>query len=292
MISTRSADRIKGLNITIARKRLRKFLAWFPWLAILGFLCVGTIAPSILAPYPPTELHPSDALQPPSARYLLGTDEFGRDLLSRALYGIRSATLVGGAGVGIAMVFGITLGLIAGYYHGLADALAVILVDVLLSFPLILFAILMTAALGASVKIVVLSVSILYMPIFVRLVRSSVLTLKDTEFVLASRAVGASDSRILFRVILPNALTPLIIQATLSMALAVSVEASLSYLGLGAQPPSSSWGTMLRTAQNYLGLASWYVLVPGAFIVFTIMSLNIFGDWLRERTDPRLRSRR
>ena len=256
---------------------------------ILLLVLLSTLFPGVLSPHDPNEIHPELALSPPSWDFILGTDEFGRDIFSRIIFGTRVAIVISSASVGLAFVIGIPLGLISGLYGGLADGLTMRVMDAVLAFPSLIFTILIVAALGASPFSIIVSIGFLFTPRFARLVRGSVLVLKDVEFVVASRACGAGSSRIMFRTILPNTMAPILVQITLGMALAISVEAGLSYLGLGIQPPTATWGTMLRDAQRYLYLAPWYTLAPGVLIFVVILLLNFFGDRLRDALDPRLK---
>ncbi len=256
---------------------------------ILLLVLLSTLFPGVLSPHDPNEIHPELALSPPSLDFILGTDEFGRDIFSRIIFGTRVAILISSASVGLAFVIGIPLGLISGLYGGLADGLTMRVMDAVLAFPSLIFTILIVAALGASPFSIIVSIGFLFTPRFARLVRGSVLVLKDVEFVVASRACGAGSSRIMFRTILPNTMAPILVQITLGMALAISIEAGLSYLGLGIQPPTATWGTMLRDAQRYLYLAPWYTLAPGVLIFVVILLLNFFGDRLRDALDPRLK---
>lgn len=256
---------------------------------ILLLVLLSTLFPGVLSPHDPNEIHPELALSPPSLGFILGTDEFGRDIFSRIIFGTRVAIVISSASVGLAFVIGIPLGLISGLYGGLADGLTMRVMDAVLAFPSLIFTILIVAALGASPFSIIVSIGFLFTPRFARLVRGSVLVLKDVEFVVASRACGAGSSRIMFRTILPNTMAPILVQITLGMALAISIEAGLSYLGLGIQPPTATWGTMLRDAQRYLYLAPWYTLAPGIIIFVVILVLNFFGDRLRDALDPRLK---
>ena len=256
---------------------------------ILLLVLLSTLFPGVLSPHDPNEIHPELALSPPSLDFILGTDEFGRDIFSRIIFGTRVAIVISSASVGLAFVIGIPLGLISGLYGGLADGLTMRVMDAVLAFPSLIFTILIVAALGASPFSIIVSIGFLFTPRFARLVRGSVLVLKDVEFVVASRACGAGSSRIMFRTILPNTVAPILVQITLGMALAISIEAGLSYLGLGIQPPTATWGTMLRDAQRYLYLAPWYTLAPGIIIFVVILVLNFFGDRLRDALDPRLK---
>ena len=259
-------------------------------LLIILFFVLTALIPGQFAPYSPYEQNASQALQPPSNTYWLGTDQFGRDILSRVIFGGRVAILVGLGSVALAMLIGVPLGLISGYYGGYLDAILMRIQDALLSFPPVILALLIIASFGASALNVVLTIALVYVPRFARLVRGSVLQLKDREYVIASRSFGTPDLRILLRVILPNALAPIIVQATLGIAVAILIESGLSYLGLGIQPPTASWGNMLQHAQSYIYRAPWFVLAPGGFIFLSVLAINLAGDQLRAWVDPRLRA--
>ncbi len=253
-----------------------------------GFLLMA-LFPDLVAPYSPYAQHPQDALQPPSRRYILGTDQFGRDIFSRVVFGSRIALMVGVGAVGLAMLIGVPVGLASGYWGGHADAVIMRVQDALLSFPPVLLALLVIASFGASTVNVVLTIAFVYVPRFARLVRGSVQDLKTRDFVVASQAVGASPWRVMLRVILPNTVAPVTVQATLGMAVAILIESGLSYLGLGILPPTASWGNMLQHAQTFIYRAPWFVLAPGCAIFLAVLSINLLGDWLREWLDPRLR---
>ena len=261
-------------------------------LAIAGIVILvvilAAIAPGLLATHDPNKLGP-DLLVGPSRDYLAGTDEFGRDIYSRVVHGARVELLVSAAGVSLAMVLGIPIGLIAGFRGGWIDSLFMRIQDAILAFPSVLFAILVVAAAGASQRSIVLTVGVVFLPRFARLVRASVMQLKNEDFVVASRSIGASDRRLIVRHILPNALPAILVQVTLTMAVAILIEAGLSYLGLGVQPPTATWGTMLKSAQSYPAVAPWYVLAPGICIFLLVLSLNTIGDGMRDRLDPRIR---
>lgn len=262
------------------------------WNGLVGlgnalFLAMALL-PGLIAPHSPYEQHPQDALQPPSRTYPLGTDQFGRDIFSRLVFGSRIAVVVGVGSIALAMVVGVPIGLVAGYGGGRLDAVIMRLQDALLSFPPVLLALLIIAGFGASTLNVVLTIAFVYAPRFARLVRGSVLNIMTREFVLSSQAVGASPVRLMLRVILPNTLAPITVQATLGMAVAILIESGLSYLGLGILPPTASWGHMLQHAQSYIHRAPWFVLAPGASIFLAVLCLNLAGDWLREWADPKL----
>jgi peptide/nickel transport system permease protein len=256
--------------------------------AIVVIVVVWAIAPGLIAPSQPNALG-ENLLQGPSWHNPLGTDEYGRDILSRIIFGARAEVVISVAGVGLALAAGVPVGLLAGYAGSFVDAALMRMQDALLAFPAVLFAILVVAAIGASMTSIVLTVGVVYLPRFARLVRGMVLALKQEDFVVASRAAGASDTRLILRHILPNCVTAIIVQITLALAVAILIEAGLSYLGLGVQPPTATWGTMLQSAQSYPAQAPWYVLAPGSCIFALVLALNTIGDALRDRLDPRLR---
>ncbi|HEY3060928.1 MAG TPA: ABC transporter permease [Chloroflexota bacterium] len=258
---------------------------------ILAIAVACALVPNLLAPADPNRIGVGDLLEAPSAVHLMGTDEFGRDILSRIIHSTRIELIVSLAGVGLAVAIGVPLGLLSGYRGGWIDALAMRVQDGLMAFPSILFAILVVVAFGTTALTIVLTVGVVYFPRFARLVRGTVLVLKDQEFVLASRCCGASDVRIVRDHVLPNATTPILVLATLAMGIAILIEAGLSYLGLGIQPPTPTWGTMLQHAQSYPAQAPWYVVAPGVCIFLLVLALNTLGDSLRDTLDPRLRGR-
>jgi peptide/nickel transport system permease protein len=258
-------------------------------LGLTGVLVVTALLAPWIAPYRPDEIHPIDSLTPPSLRYLLGTDDLGRDVLSRIVYGARVSLMVGAIAIGIAALVGVPLGLLAGYAGGQADALLMRLMDALLAFPAILLAIALMAVLGPSLHNAMVAIGIIYVPTFARITRANVLSLREKEFVEAARALGAGSLYVAALVVLPNCLSPLIVQGSLGVANAILVEAALSFLGLGVQPPDPSWGSMLAFGRSLLSQAPWYATFPGLAIFVTVLSLNFLGDGLREALDPRLR---
>jgi peptide/nickel transport system permease protein len=281
---------MSDLTQTSAKRRFRLGLDPVAWMALIAVLIavLAAITPGLLAPHKPNELG-TDLLSGPSRTYLLGTDEYGRDILSRIIYGARTELIISLAGVALAVAVGVPLGMISGYRGGLIDSTLMRIQDALLAFPSVLFAILVVAGLGASKKSIILTIAVVYLPRLARLVRGSVMLLKHEDFVTASRASGANDSRLIFRHILPNCMASVMVQITLAMAVAILIEAGLSYLGLGVQPPTATWGTMLKAAQSYPEQAPWYVLAPGLCIFAIVLALNTLGDVLRDRLDPRLR---
>jgi peptide/nickel transport system permease protein len=259
-------------------------------LLFLAVLAVVLVVGPAVAPHDPLKTNLGMRLKPPGTPgYLLGTDELGRDVLSRLLYGARPSIGVGFAAVGVAMLVGVPIGLLAGYFGGLLDTVVSRIVDVLLAFPYVLLAIAIVAALGPGLFNAMLAVGIAGVPYYVRIVRASALALRDQEFIQASRALGAGHGRILFRHVLPNALSPLIVAATLDVGWMITAAAGLSFLGLGAQPPQPEWGVMLSDGRQYVGVAPHLALVPGFAIFSVVLALNLVGDGLRDALDPRLR---
>ncbi len=252
----------------------------------LILLLVAVFAP-MLAPYPPLEMHTVDKLSPPSITYLMGTDEFGRDILSRIIYGTRVAFLVGAISIAMAAVTGTVIGLVAGYETGWFDTVTMRFFDALLAFPAILLAIVIMAVLGAGIFNAMLAVAIVNVPIFARLARANVLAEKNKDYVDAALAIGSGSSRILFRTIMPNAMATIIVQVTVSFAAAVLLEASLSFLGLGVPLPDASWGSMLSIGRGFMTHAPWYPLFPGLAIMMLVLGVYLLGDGLRDVLDPR-----
>jgi peptide/nickel transport system permease protein len=255
---------------------------------IVLILLVGIFGPSF-APYNPLIPAPLDRLQGPGSTHLLGTDSLGRDIFSRVIYGSRISILIGLISVSISLVPGTLLGLIAGYCGGIVDSILMRLMDVLLAFPAILLAIFITAILGPSLTNTMIAVGIVYIPHYARIVRSSVLSLKQQLFVQSIRHLGGGHFRVIFGHILPNAVPPIIVYATLGMGTAVLQAAALGFLGLGAQPPQPEWGAMLSEGRQYIQLAPHVAAFPGAAILLLVLGFNLFGDGLRDVLDPSLR---
>ncbi len=229
-------------------------------------------------------------MQAPSAKYLLGTDEFGRDVFSRIIRGATNSLRIGLLSVALATVLGTLLGTVAGYLGGRTDNIIMRVMDLFFAFPAILLAMAIVAALGPGANNTILAISVVYMPIFARVARGPVLSVKAMEFVTAARCIGAGDERILARHILPNITAPLIVQISLALSWSILTEAGLSFLGLGAQPPEPSWGSMLSEARSLLELAPWMAVYPGVAIMLCVLGFNLLGDGLRDVLDPRLRS--
>jgi peptide/nickel transport system permease protein len=268
---------------------LRSRSAAFGMGLIALVLLVAIIGPAI-APYDPLKPVPLDRLKGPSAEHLFGTDSLGRDIFSRVIYGARISILIGLISVSISLLPGTLLGLLAGYFGGRVDSLIMRLMDMLLAFPAILLAIFITAILGPSLPNTMVAVGIVYIPHYARIVRASVLSLKEQLFVQAIAHLGGGHARILGRHILPNALPPIIVYATLGMGTAVLQAAALGFLGLGAQPPQPEWGAMLSEGRQYIQIAPHVAAFPGAAILVLVLGFNLFGDGLRDVLDPSLRS--
>lgn len=265
----------------------------YPRLIISGLvvalvLTVSVLAPA-LAPHDPLAINPTQVLQGPQSGFPLGTDEFGRDILSRLLYGARPSLAVAAGATALALILGMFMGLIAGYSRGSVEQVLMRLVDVLLCFPPILLAMAVVGMLGPGVRNLILIIGVLYAPIFARLAFASTIQVTRMEFMEAARAVGSTHPRMIMRHVLPNILSPLIIQASLTAAAAILLESGLSFLGLGVAPPTPSWGLMIGAARGYMYQSATYVLWPSLLIAVTVLAINTFGDALRDALDPRLR---
>jgi peptide/nickel transport system permease protein len=255
---------------------------------VLLMITIAALAP-LLAPYDPTAQSWTAVRKAPSMAHWFGTDEAGRDILSRIIWGARASLLAGLTSVGIAMAIGVPLGLAAGFLGGVVDGLISRFTDAMLACPFLILAIALAAFLGPSLTNAMLAIGITAMPLFIRLTRGQVLSIKAEEYVEAASAVGNPRWRIAVRHILPNILPQLMVQATLTIAAAIIAEASMSFLGLGLQPPAPSWGSMLNSAQRFLNNAPWMALWPGMSIFITVLSFNLLGDGLRDALDPRSR---
>jgi peptide/nickel transport system permease protein len=258
-------------------------------LAVIALAIFAAILAPWIAPYDPVQQSWTAVRKAPSAAYWLGTDEVGRDILSRILYGARASLLAGVVSVGIANGIGVPVGLLAGYMGGLVDAVISRLTDAMLACPFLILAIALAAFLGPSLSNAMIAIGVTATPLFVRLTRGQVLSVKSEDYVEAARGVGNPHWRIALRHILPNVLPQLLVQATLTIATAIIAEASLSFLGLGQQPPAPSWGSMLNAAQRFLATAPWMAVWPGLAIFITVLSFNLLGDGLRDALDPRSR---
>ena len=255
----------------------------------ITLLLLATAAVSLVyTPRDPLEMSIAGRLQGPTASHWLGTDQFGRDLLSRIMAGAVNSIMVGVIAVGIGMGIGVVLGMLSGYFGGWLDETFMRLMDAVQGFPAILSALLMSAVFRPSLSVSMVAIGVAFLPIFARLTRASFLEFRDREFVLAARAMGAGDAALIGRHILPNTVPPLIVQATISFPVAILAEAALSYLGLGTQPPHPSWGLMLKEAQAFLGTNPWFAIFPGAAIASTVLGFNLLGDGLRDLLDPKV----
>jgi peptide/nickel transport system permease protein len=259
--------------------------------SLILVVVVLAVLADVVAPYDPTEMKVVDALKRPSAPHPFGTDRFGRDVLSRTIYGSRIALGVALSSIAIAFVVGTVLGLVGGYTGGWPDLVIGRVMDVLFSFPTLILAIGIAAMLGPGLNNAALAIAVVYVPLFSRVARGPVMAEREKDHVAAAQGLGAGWPRVVFRHILPNVLAPLIVQASVSLAFAILIEASLSYLGLGTQPPDPSWGTMLNEGRTYLETAPWMSIFPGLAIMVTVFGFNLLGDGLRDTLDPQLRGR-
>lgn len=258
--------------------------------ALLALLFLTALLSPVISPYDPLVTHPDDSyLRPLSPGHILGTDELGRDLLSRVLWGARVSLPVAFVAVSVGLVGGGLIGLASGYAGGLVDLLLMRLIDALLAFPGLILAIAVVAALGPGLRNAMIAIGIVAIPVYARLVRAMVLQLRQMEFVLATRSLGATAGRLILRHLIPNLLNPVIVQVSLSAGFAILAEATLSFLGLGAQLPTPDWGQMINTGAAFLTNDPWLAIVPGAAISVTVYSFNFMGDSLRDALDPRLR---
>ena len=277
------------------KRAVRHF--FFNPLSLLGILFIGIllftgILAPLLSPYDPVEISPDRRLTPPNSANWLGTDEVGRDILSRIIHGARISLEIGVTIVFFAAAIGLIIGLISGYFGGVWDQTLMRFTDMFMSFPTLILAIAMTAALGPSLFNSVLAMIIVWWPIYARLIRSEVLAVKEKEYIRAVKALGANPFKIIFFHVLPNTIDVVVIRASIDFGNAVMFCAALSFIGLGAQPPQPEWGAMVTTGRDYLRDAWWLVTFPGMAIFLTVMGFNLFGDSLRDFLDPKLRGER
>jgi peptide/nickel transport system permease protein len=250
---------------------------------------LSSILAPLITPYDPSEMNSKVRLSAPSVEHWFGTDQFGRDVFTRVIYGSRLSLQIAITAVFTAVIIGGIIGILSGYYGGWLDAITIRIMDVLIAFPSLLLALFLVAILGPDIKNLILAISLTRIPYFARLVRAEVASLERRPFVEAGRMVGATNFRIMIFHLLPNVFPLILVFATMDIATAVIAESSLSYLGLGAQPPTPSWGRMLTEARGFLGRAAWLSIFPGFFLMVTIISFNLLGDSLRDIVDPRLR---
>ena len=268
------------------RRLLRRRAAVVGLAVVVFFIALAVLAP-LLAPYDPIATDWRAVRKPPSALHLFGTDELGRDVLARVIWGARASLTAGLVSVSIALAVAVPLGLLSGYLGGVVDGLLMRIIDAMLAIPFLVLAIALAAFLGPSLTNAMIAIGVVQIPIFTRLTRGQALAVKHEDFIEAARAVGNPHRRILLRHILPNILAPILVQATLAIAAAIIAEASLSFLGLGQQPPAPSWGSMLNTASHFLSQAPWMAVWPGLAIFSLVLSFNLLGDGLRDALDPR-----
>jgi peptide/nickel transport system permease protein len=258
---------------------------------VLLAIILAAIFAAQLSPYDPIVLDPRGILQAPRLSHLFGTDELGRDIFTRVVYGARISLWVGVVSVGISLSAGLALGLIAGYYSAWPDMLVMRLMDIMLAFPSIMLALGVVAILGPGIGNVMIAVGLSYIPHYTRVVRASVLATKVNPYIESARVAGARDSRIMFVHILPNAITPVIVISTLGLGVAILIAAGLSFLGLGVQPPTPEWGNMVSRGRTFMRLSWWVAAFPGLATMITVMAINLFGDGLRDALDPKYRRR-
>jgi peptide/nickel transport system permease protein len=280
----------QDIQVSPQRRALRRLArrggAMFGFAFVVLFVLLALLAPW-LAPYDPVETSWGAVRAAPSAQYWFGADELGRDVLSRVIWGTRASILAGAVSVTISLALGVPIGMLAGYVGRWVDALISRITDAMLACPFLILAIALAAFLGPSLTNAMIAIGISATPVFIRLTRAQVLSAKSEDYVEAARALGNPHLRIALRHIFPNIVAPLIVQATLAIAAAVIAEASLSFLGLGQQPPAPSWGSMLNTARNYVDQAPWMAIWPGLSIFLLVLSFNLLGDGLRDALDPR-----
>ncbi|MFD1039743.1 ABC transporter permease [Virgibacillus byunsanensis] len=255
---------------------------------VLLVVIIGLLAP-IIAPFSPEQMFTEHTMEGPSGQFIFGTDEFGRDIFSRIIYGTQVSLQVGLIAVGIGATCGLIFGLIAGYFQGKADQIIMRIMDVFFAFPDILLALTIVAVLGPSLTNTMVAIGIVFTPVFTRIVRGTVISVKENEYITNAVAIGVSPINIILKHITPNIMAPFIVQITLGLSGAILTEAALSFLGLGVQPPDPSWGVMLNSSRAYMEFAPWTILFPAGAIVFTIFCFNLFGDSLRDLLDPKLK---
>ena len=279
----------EGRAASLSWRRLQRSPNLVVGTAILLLVLLSAVLAPQVSPYDPIDQEFTSQLQPPSANHLFGTDEFGRDVFSRVVFGARIALSVGGLADAIATALGVLLGVLAGYFGGRLDAVVTRVIDVMLAFPYLLLAMIVVAILGPGLTNAMVAIAIVYTPQMARVVRGVVLSVKEHEYVEGARAMGGSASRILGRHILPNIVSPIIVMATLTVGFMIVETAGLSFLGLGASPPTPEWGSMLATGRTFMLTAPWIATFPGLAILVTVVAFNLIGDGLRDLLDPRLK---
>lgn len=290
-------DSVESLGVQknspgVLRRLLRNLSGTIGLVLVVSFAVLALLGAVGATPFPPNDQHARDRLKPPDATYIMGTDLFGRDLASRVITGAANSLRVAVISVAIAGLAGTTLGVIAGFAGGWIDIVLMRLIDVFFAFPALLLALVIVTVLGVGLENAIIAIAIVYTPIFARVARAPVLVIKQTEFVAAARCMGASPLRVLLRHILPNALAPLIVQVSLALSWSLLTESSLSFLGLGAVPPTPSWGAMLNEHRPLAENAPWLIFFPGLAIALSVLGFNLLGDGLRDALDPRMRGRK
>lgn len=290
-VSAPEGRNIRGQSLMrIAWRQLSRNPVALIALAVILFLVIVAVFAEYIAPYDPLRQSFRKALQPPSIEHPFGTDDVGRDILSRVIFGAQISLRVGLIAVSISASLGVLLGLIAGYYGGWVDTVISQVTDTLLAFPGLLLALAIIAVLGPSLFNVMIAVGIGNVPVYIRVTRASTLSVRERDYITAARTIGCRGIRIILRYVLPNVIPPILVLATLGVAGAILTAAGLSFIGLGAQPPTPEWGAMLTQGRQYLQRAWWFTLFPGLAIMITVLAINTFGDALRDALDPRLRT--
>ncbi|MBP1926631.1 peptide/nickel transport system permease protein [Sedimentibacter acidaminivorans] len=278
---------LKGI-INIIKQLLKDPIGRIGFIGVFIIVLLSIFAPKI-APYDITEMFTKSKLVSPNGEFIFGTDNFGRDVFSRIIYGAKVSLQVGIISVGISATFGYIFGIVAGYFEGVVDSIIMRFMDVLFAFPSILLALFIVSVLGPSLGNTMIAIGIVNTPVFTRTVRASVISVKSMEYITSAKSIGLKPINIILKHITPNILAPFTVQATLALSGAILTEASLSFLGLGIQPPDPSWGSMLSESRKYMERAPWLAIAPAVFIICTILSFNILGDSLRDVLDPKLK---
>ncbi len=278
---------LKGIG-NIIKELFKDPIGRLGLIGVLLIILLSLFADKI-APYDITEMFIKNKLTSPDGKFIFGTDNFGRDVFSRIIFGARVSLKVGIISVGIAASFGLLFGVIAGYFEGRVDSLIMRFMDILFAFPSILLALFIVSALGPSLSNTMIAIGIVNTPVFTRTVRASVISVKSMEYITSAKSIGLKSVNIILKHIVPNILAPFTVQITLALSGAILTEASLSFLGLGIQPPDPSWGSMLNESRKYMEIAPWLTIFPAIFIICTILSFNILGDSLRDVLDPKLK---
>jgi len=288
-LPTAPASATSAVSSLHALRQFRRSAVGVIGASLVGLFLAVTVAAPLLAPYDPVAADFGSVLSPPQRAHPLGTDDIGRDILSRVLHGSRISLQAGLFTVAVALTIGLPLGLAAGFFGGRVDALIMRGIEVILSFPTLVLALGITAILGPKLRHALFAIGIVFVPHFARLIRGQALSVREHDFVTAARALGGSDLRLMFRHVLPNCLAPLLVQSSFSVSFAILTEAALSFLGLGTQPPTPSWGIMLAQGRGYLEQAPWLGAFPGLAIFLTVLGFNLLGDGIRDALDPRLK---